>query len=207
MYIQPLFSMTEVSELQQVMHDYPLATVIAEGAGEVEINLLPLLWVKAGPLGRLTGHVSRSHHLFSKAPSIRTVTAVFQSPNAYISPRWYINGQKSGRNAPSWNYVAVQAQGRIRFIDDALWMREHLNALAHSQEASREEPWSPTQADPEFLESVAARLIGFELDIENLCGKRFLSQQRTAADRDSLVQQLAQDPGPGAAAVSRLIKP
>lgn len=207
MYIQPLFSIAEVRELQQVMHDYPLATVIAEIAGGVEINLLPLLWVKAGSLGRLTGHVSRSHHLFSKGPDIKTVTAIFQSPNAYISPKWYINGQRSGRNAPSWNYVAVQAQGRIRFIDDALWMREHLDALTHSQEVSRKETWSPTQADPEFLESVAARLIGFEVDIDNLCGKRFLSQQRTAADRESLVQQLAQDCGPGAAAVSQLIKP
>ncbi|MDN5536797.1 hypothetical protein [Comamonas sp.] len=25
--------------------------------------------------------------------------------------------------------MAVQAQGRIRFIDDALWMREHLDSL------------------------------------------------------------------------------
>lgn len=207
MYIQPLFSIAEVSELQQVMHDYPLATVIAEGAGEVEVNLLPLLWVKAGSFGRLAGHVSRSHHMFSKGSSIKTVTAIFQSPNAYISPKWYINGQRSGRNAPSWNYLAVQAQGRIRFIDDALWMREHLDALTRAQEASREEPWSPTQADPEFLDSVATRLIGFEIDIESLYGKKFLSQQRTAADRESLVQQLAQDPGHGAAAVSRLIKP
>lgn len=207
MYIQPLFAISEISELQQVMHDYPLATLIAEGAGEVEINLLPLLLMKAGSLGRLKGHVSKSHHLFSKGHSIKTVTAIFQSPNAYISPRWYINGQRSGRNAPSWNYMAVQAQGRIRFIDVALWMREHLDALTHSQEALREEAWSPTQADPEFLGAVAARLIGFEMDIENLSGKRFLSQQRTAADRDSLIQHLAQDRGPGAAAVSRLIKP
>ena len=44
------------------------------------------------------------------------------------------------------------------------------------------------------------KLIGFEVDIENLSGKRFLSQQRTAADRDSLIQHLAQDRGPGAAA-------
>ncbi|BDR08180.1 FMN-binding negative transcriptional regulator [Comamonas thiooxydans] len=206
MYIQPLFAISEVSELQKVMKSYPLATLIAEGAGEVEINLLPLLLVKAGSLGRLTGHVSKSHSLYSKGRSIKTVTAIFQSPNAYISPKWYVNGQRSGRNAPSWNYMAVQAQGRIRFIDDALWMREHLDALTLSQEELREEPWSPTQADPEFLGAVAAGLIGFEVDIENLCGKRFLSQQRTAADRDNLIQHLAQDRGPGAAAVSRLIK-
>ncbi|KWT64803.1 FMN-binding negative transcriptional regulator [Comamonas testosteroni] len=99
MYIQPLFSISEVSELHQVMNSYPLATLIAEGAGEVEINLLPLLLVKAGSLGRLTGHVSKSHNLYSKGRSIKTVTAIFQSPNVYISPRWYVNGQQSGRNA------------------------------------------------------------------------------------------------------------
>ncbi|MGB6095678.1 MULTISPECIES: hypothetical protein [unclassified Comamonas] len=47
------------------MNSYPLATLIAEGAGEVEINLLPLLLVKAGSLGRLTGHVNKSHNLYS----------------------------------------------------------------------------------------------------------------------------------------------
>ncbi|KGH01757.1 FMN-binding negative transcriptional regulator [Comamonas thiooxydans] len=113
MYIQPLFAISAVSELQQVMNSYPLATLIAGGAGKVEINLLPLLLVKAGSLGRLTGHVSKSHNLYSKGRSIQTVTAIFQSPNAYISPQWYVNGQRSGRNAPSWNYMAVQAQGRI----------------------------------------------------------------------------------------------
>ena len=41
-------------------------------------------------------------------------TAIFRGPDAYISPRWYVNGQRSGRVAPSWNYVVVQARGRIR---------------------------------------------------------------------------------------------
>lgn len=55
MYIQPLFSISEVSELQKVMCDYPLATLIADCTGEMEVNLLPLLLVKGGSLGRLTG--------------------------------------------------------------------------------------------------------------------------------------------------------
>lgn len=173
------------------MRDYPLATLIADGAGEMEVNLLSLLLAEGGSLGRVTGHVSKSHHLFANNLGIKSVTAIFQSPNAYISPKWYVNGQRSGRNVPSWNYGAAQAQGSMRFNDVALWMREHLGALTNAQEASRREPWSPAQADPEFLEAATARLIGFKVGIQSLCGKRFLSQQRPAADRDSLVEHLA----------------
>jgi transcriptional regulator len=69
--------------------------------------------------------------------------------------------------------MAVQVQGRTPFIDAGLWMREHLDALTHSQEALRKEPWSLTEADPEFLGSMAARFISFKVNIGNLCGKRF----------------------------------
>ncbi len=193
--------------MHEVMRDYPLATLVASRAGQIEVDLLPLLLVEAGPFGRLAGHVGRSHDLAVMGDEMKSVTVLFQSPNAYISPTWYVNGQRSGRNAPSWNYVAVQAQGRIRLIDDALWMRAHLESLAHAQEAQRIPPWSASQTDPEFLAAAASRLIGFEVEIESLCGKRFLSQQRTQADRLSLIQHLARDHGPGASAVSRLIKP
>ena len=173
----------------------------------MEVNLLPLPLVNTGLFGRLAGHASQAHHLAVGRSGIKAATAIFQSPNAYISSRWYVNGQRSGRNAPSWNYVAVQAQGVLRFIEDPLWMREYLDAFTRAQEAHRAEPWSPSHADPEFLETVAARLIGFEMDIDKLCGKRFLSQQRTEADRHSLIRHLALDSGPGASAVAKLIKP
>lgn len=205
MHIQPIFAMNEVQALHQVMRDYPLATVIAQACDGVEVNLLPLLLVDMPPHGRLAGHVSRNHPLALRAQPGCTVTAIFQSPNAYISPRWYINGQRSGRNAPSWNYVAVQAQGRLRFREDAAWMHGHLKDMTEAQEAGRAQPWTLAEADPGFVQAAASRLIGFELDILDLSGKRFLSQQRTAADRQSLVQHLAQDQGDGAMAVSRLM--
>lgn len=207
MYVQPLFGMSEMDEMHQVMRDYPLATLVMREAGEIEANLLPLLLVEGGRHGRLAGHVSRAHDLARARGRLDRVTVVFQSPNAYISPRWYVNGQRSGRNAPSWNYVAVQAQGAIRFIEDAAWMREHLGVLTGAQEALRPEPWSPDRMDSEFLATVSERLLGFEIEISDLRGKKFLSQQRTSDDRASLARHLAQDAQAGAAAVSRLIPP
>ena len=207
MHIQPLFVIEARQELHQLMRDYPLATTITSAGGTVEVNLLPLELRDLGIHGLLCGHVARTHSLWTQGSEALEVTVIFQSPNAYISPRWYVNGQRSGRNAPSWNYVAVQAQGQLRFTEDAGWMAAHLASLTATQEATRAQPWSTTDISPDFLSETTKRLVGFEIQIEAMTGKRFLSQQRTEADRESLVQHLALDASLSARAVATLIKP
>ncbi|WP_240531416.1 hypothetical protein [Variovorax boronicumulans] len=51
------------------------------------------------------------------------------------------------------------------------------------------------------------RLVGFEIDILALSGKRFLSQQRTEADRRSLVEHLSREESLPARALAALIQP
>lgn len=208
MHTQPLFSVGPRQELLQLMRAYPLATLftVAKG-GEAEANLLPLEVCDLGPKGTLRGHVARSHSLWQGAADGSRVTVVFQGPNAYISPRWYVNGQRSGRLAPSWNYVAVQAQGPMRFIDDPAWVLAHLASLTASQEEGRAEPWSLGDASAEFAENASQRLVGFEIEVQSLTGKRFLSQQRTEADRRSVIANLEREPLPTAHALAKLIVP
>ena len=207
MHIQPLFAITDFEELHQFMRDYPLATTVVARAGGLEVNLLPLEFCAKGPFGTLSGHLARSHLLWVEGSKECEVTVIFQSPNAYISPRWYVNGQATRRNAPSWNYVAVQACGTLRFVESPEWMTAHLSTLTAAQEDKCPQPWSIADASPEFLAQTAHRLVGFEIEIRNLVGKKFLSQQRTEADRSSLVSNLMLNPSPGSRAIAALIKP
>lgn len=207
MHVQDLFREQRPDELHRLIRAYPLGLVIVPAAPRIEANLVPLEVLDIGPLGQLRGHVARSHSLAGLAPERLATLTVFQSPNAYISPRWYVAGQRSGRLAPSWNYITVQAHGTLRFIDDPEWMLAHLRSLAKAQEADRPDGWNVDAAPPEFLAEMSARLIGFEIDITQLDGKRFLSQQRTPADRESIVRHLeASDDGP-ARALAALITP
>lgn len=213
MHRQPLFSVEDPCELVRWMRAYPLATLVAVTTTGLEANLLPLEVVHLVETGerkgrvQLKGHVARHHALSQIGPAGTQVLVVFQSPNAYISPRWYVNGQRSGRLAPSWNYVAVEARGCMRLVDDGVWLRHHLAALTLSQEAHRAAPWSLADASPAFVDEAAARLIGLEIDVEQLAGKRFLSQQRTEADRRSLVGHLAEESAGSARDVAGLITP
>lgn len=203
MHIQPIFAIEKHSELHELMRTYPLATLFT---GE-ECNLLPLDLLENDANGCLSGHVANDHSIVRCTPDGSAVTVVFQSPSAYISPRWYINGQRSGRVAPSWNYIAVQVRGNIRFVRDGQWMMAHLAKLTASQESERVDPWSFDDISPEFLNSVSERLVGFEIDIVEIVGKRFLSQHRTEADRLSLIRHLALEASLAAKTVATLIKP
>lgn len=205
MYIQPLFSMSDPSDLQEFIRTYPLATLMICFDGRIEANLLPLVFRQEGPHGVLAGHIGRTHHLWTHGQEEFDATVVFQSPNAYISPQWYVNGQRSGRNAPSWNYIAVEALGKLHFIQDPAWMRQHLELLVDQQESAMSPAWSLDQADPAFIDAAAAHLIGFEIDISAIIGKKFLSQQRTQADRESVIRHLRGEKNESSRVVSALI--
>lgn len=107
----------------------------------------------------------------------------------------------------SWNYAAAEARGRIRFIESADWLLRHPRSLTATQEAHRALPWSLEDASAEFVADAARHLVGFEIDIDHLAGKRFLSQQRTEADRQSLVRHLALERSGTARDVAGLIAP
>lgn len=204
MYIQDRFREQRIETLHAFMRAHALATVVV-GSPQLEAFPMPLELVSDGELGVLRGHVVRANHL-SQVPSGSAVLATFQSANAYISPRWYVNGQQSGRVAPSWNFAAVHASGPIRFIDDSQWVRTHLDSLVHAHEAGRERPWSLGEAPGEFIDDLVRRLIGLEIGITRLEGKNFLSQHRTPADRESLARHLRVEPLGSAKDVAREIE-
>jgi transcriptional regulator len=207
MHIPPMFAENRKDELHRIVRAYPLATIIMSVTNGLEVNILPLELHDSTSGTCLRGHVARNHPIATESTSEDVVSVVFQGPNAYISPKWYVNGQRSGRVAPSWNYIAVQARGILRLVDDHNWMLTHLASLTESQETSRVEPWSMAQAAPQFIEEVSERLIGFEIGVIELVGRSMLSQQRTVADRQSLISHLALEPLASARELGAFITP
>jgi predicted FMN-binding regulatory protein PaiB len=62
---------------------------------------------------------------------------VFQGPDAYVSPSWYPSKAEHGKVVPTWNYVMVQARGRLRAIDDPAWLLQLVTRLTERHEAPR----------------------------------------------------------------------
>ena len=206
MHVQPLFAMTEREELHRLMRDYPLATVVVARSGKMDANLLPLHLSDRGAHGLLSGHVARSHSLWTQDPGETEVTAVFQSPNAYISPRWYVNGQRSGRNAPSWNYVAVHLTGRLLPLP-----QDALEPLLEAQSAFFEArlpkvPWTMEKMTEETRAKLLRMILPFRFEVERVDSTWKLGQNKPETARRAAAEAVGGGIGQELDALAQLMR-
>ena len=132
--------------------------------------------------------------------------AVFQGPQAYISPSWYQTKRETGKVVPTYNYIVVHAYGPMRIIEDRAWLRGLVERLTNRHEAGRAEPWKITDAPAEFVEQMLGAIIGIEIPLTRLLGKWKVSQNRPSVDRDGVVTGLSEMSDSDAQAMSSLVK-
>jgi transcriptional regulator len=177
MYVPDHFRETRADVLQDAMRRIGFATLVTQ---ELEANHLPMLL--EGNV--LRGHVARANPVWKAGEG--EALAIFLGPHAYVSPNWYPSKAETGKAVPTWNYITVHARGRIRWIQDAAWLRAHVTALSNTHEGPRPEPWKVGEAPESYIETMLRGIVGFELEIARLDGKYKLSQNRDAADRDAV---------------------
>jgi transcriptional regulator len=135
------------------------------------------------------GHVARANPVWrSLGPSV----AVFQGPQAYISPSWYPSKRAHGKVVPTWNYAVVHAHGLPRAIESRDELLAIVTRLTQVHEADSAVPWAVGDAPADFLEQVLKAIVGIEMPVERLIGKWKVSQNRSAPDRLGIVAGLQQ---------------
>jgi transcriptional regulator len=158
------------------------------------------------PFGTLRGHVARANPLWRESSSGSGALVIFQGPQQFVSPSWYPTKQETGRVVPTWNYVVVHAHGRVRMIDDGIWVRSHLEQLTNRHEQNRAMPWKVTDAPADFIEKMTSAVVGIEITIERLTGKWKVSQNRSLPDRKGVVAGLEEDGSPAARVMADLVR-
>ena len=164
------------------------ATLVTLSGGRLTATILPLLFDPAdGALGTLRGHLARANPQWRDGSSGVEALAIFDGPDAYVSPRLYAATRRSGRHVPTWNYTTVQASGALVVRDDPAWLIEIVRRLTDRHEARWPDGWSVDDAPPDYIESELRAIVGIELRISRLEGKRKLSQNRAPADVDGVI--------------------
>lgn len=191
MYLPKHFEETDTEQLYRLMRAHPLGTLVTLDAGGLNANHIPFeIDPGAGRFGTLRAHVARNNPVWRDASADLESLAVFQGPQAYISPSLYATKQEGGKVVPTYNFMAVHAYGRLRAVDDPAWLRAHLARMSDSFEAPRPEPWKLSDAPDDFIEKLLAAVVGIEIPIDRLIGKWKLSQNQPLANRVSVEQGL-----------------
>lgn len=191
MYTPAHFEETRIEVMHELIRASPLATLVTLSSGGLAANHIPLYLAEApAPLGALQGHVARANPLWQDLAAGVEPLAIFQGPQAYISPSWYATKQEFGRVVPTWNYIVVHAYGKLRVIDDPAWLRAQLDSLTNHAEAGFAAPWRVADAPAEFTEKLMRAIVGIELVISRLEGKWKVSQNQPAENQASAADAL-----------------
>jgi transcriptional regulator len=207
MYVPGHFEETRPEVLGRLIHDHPLAALVTLGRDGLSANHIPLeLDPRPAPLGTLRGHVARANPVWRDFSRDVEVLAIFQGPQAYISPAWYETKKETGKVVPTYNYIVVHAYGPLRIVEDRAWLRALVERLTNRHEAARPEPWKVTDAPAGYIEQMLGAIIGVEIPLTRLVGKWKVSQNRPAVDRDGVVSALGEMEDQDARAMSDLVK-
>jgi transcriptional regulator len=176
------------------------ATLVTHGPGGFRASILPMLFDRDdGPHGMLRGHLARGNpqwreieaSIAAGGDGAGEALAIFDGPDAYVSPAWYEEKRLTGKVVPTWNYVAVQAHGTISTIHDPDWLIPHVGRLVARHEAGRPDPWSLTDAPKDYVQSQARAIVGLELRIARLEAKEKLTQNRSDANIEGTIEGLS----------------
>ena len=191
MYQPAHFVEQDADALLALMTAAPLATLVRGGA-ELAADVLPLEVERVGAGWRVTGHVARANALWREADG-QPVLAIFQGPQAYISPNGYPSKAQHGKAVPTWNYTMVQVHGTLRAIEDPQWLRAFVTRLTERHEGGRAMPWHVADAPADYVDAMLKAIVGIEIEVTKLEGKFKLSQNRSAEDRTGVVLGLESD--------------
>ncbi len=206
MYLPHAFRETDVDALHQLVTAYPLATLVTSSDDGLDANHIPMLLDRdPAPFGTLRGHVARGNAVWQHAAGSEAL-AIFHGPNVYVSPSWYPTSQQTGKAVPTWNYIVVHAHGRLRIVEDAAWLRAHVEALTRAHESQRSAGWSVSDAPADFIDRMLAGIVGIEMVMTRLEGKAKLSQNRTPEDREAVIEALMRQPDCQSQAVAAVMR-
>ena len=176
------------------------ATLVTHGTDGFRASILPMLFdADDGPSGTLRGHLARGNpqwreieaSIAAGGDGAGEALAIFDGPDAYVSPSWYEEKRLTGKVVPTWNYVTVQAHGTISTIHDPDWLIPHVARLVDRHESPRPDPWSLNDAPDDYVRTQARAIVGLELRIARIEAKAKLTQNRSDADIEGTINGLS----------------
>ena len=205
MYIPAHFAENRPDQLQRVIREHPLGTLVTHTADGLDADHLPFEFdPSVGEHGQLIAHVARANPVWQRCPTGTPVMVIFRGAESYISPNWYPSKHETHRLVPTWNYEVVHAHGVLTIRDDERFVRRVVALLTRKHEAAEPKPWKMGDSSPEFINGMLQNIVGIEIAITSLVGKRKLSQNRETRDLAGAADALQ---ARGATELAELMRP
>ena len=133
----------------------------------------------------LTGHIMKNTTHHKAFVQNENVLVIFNGPHSYVSASWY----EKKDVASTWNYIDVQARGKIKFFDTGR-TKKIIQHLTDQYEI----PGSEAAFDklpPEYVDRMVKAIVGFTVEISTIENVFKLSQNRDVKSRENIIKKLS----------------
>ena len=172
------------------------------GDGSLCAAHAPILWDASAKIAR--GHIARANPQWRQGAGKGLL--VLSGAEAYISPGWYASKAEHGKAVPTWNYEAVHLTGAVGWFDKRERLEAVVRDLSALHEGGREQPWGLDDAPRDYIDAMLRGIVGFELRAEKVEAKRKLSQNKSGADIEGVLNGLEAEADVGAREMAALMR-
>lgn len=195
MHPNPLYRTDDRALCESLIDEIGFGMVFAQTPDGPRVAHTPLL---ATGDGAVQFHLARGNALARHLDGA-TALIVVNGPDAYVSPRWYANRD----TVPTWDYVALELEGRVRRMGD-----EGLEAFLHAAIAKHEtrlagEAWRAEESSKKVWSGLFRSIVGFELEVLAWRPTLKLSQNKPPEERARIAEGLD---AAGHAALAHLVR-
>lgn len=185
MHPNSIFRWEDRAAMHALVAEIGFGTLFAATPDGPRVAHVPVVWDGDA---RLLFHLARGNALtrhLAGATALFTVTG----PDGYVSPDWY---GLDADQVPTWNYVAVELEGRVTPLDREGLIAQ-IDTLAAVQEArlAPKPPWSRAKMDVKAFDALLRGITGFALTIQAWRGTAKLNQNKPDAARKAAADALA----------------
>lgn len=185
MYKFSYFTEKDTEKIIAFMRENSFAIITGAGDDYPVATQIPLM-IKMDTEGKisLSGHLMKKTDHHKAFLQNNKVLVIFTGPHAYVSASWYSNPQVGG----TWNYMTVQAKGKISFTDDAGTF-EAIKNITDKYEG-KESAAAFANLSQEYLDKMVAAITGFTIEVESIDNVFKLSQNHPEENRQSIMDHL-----------------
>lgn len=198
MHPNPQFRHQDRALLETLVDSVSFGMIFAATPDGPRVAHAPLLYTGDGAV---QFHLARGNAL-TKHLDGAAALMVINGPDGYISPRWYLDG--GADSVPTWNYVAVELEGRVRRMDeDGLVGQLAAISALHEARVKEGTPWTMDKLSEARRSGLIKAIVGFELEVQAWRETVKLSQNKTAEDRAALADSMERE---GSVAIAHMMR-
>jgi len=201
MYKASYFTTDNQEEVLEFMHQNTFITLVGFDGEFPVATQVPVKTIVDGEVTKLIGHImTKTDHCkaFEQNPN---VLAIFTGAHAYISASVYEKPQ----SVSTWNYKTVQAKGIMRLLNSEETYQA-IRELTDKYEDPDSSPAAFNRMDEAYIQKHLKAITGFEVVVSNINHVFKLSQNHSAANKESIVKNLEQSDDVLAQEIAREMK-